>query len=449
MKKTEETAPKRGGLLNEFLWICAGVDRKILRQCPTDWAKYAGQGGLILFTALMAMLSGGYAFYFIFNSVKLAIAFGIFWGLLIFNLDRFIVNTMYSDGKYTISWGEIGAGLPRLVIAVFIGIVISTPLELKIFEDEINVTIEELKKDKLEQYTKADNAKLDQLTLKREEFRDKPIEDVIATSTGLINDGKYKELQQLKKDISAQQVKITSLRNRRALFDPYKDSVKYRTLSININREKVELGKLESRTNSIEAEIAANDVTYRNALAAAQEKKDKELAQISNEIAGLKIKIDKADSTYQSVLAEEFGGFKTRMTAYQSMKKSDKTTRWVALFITLLFIIIEVCPTIFKMMIASGPYDCLLDAERHAKKVSSLKLISDMNDAINTEIVISTKRNKNRIEAELASNKALLEQVASVQSEILATAIEKWREEEMRKVQENPGQYLQTGGNRS
>ena len=27
-----------GGLLNEFLWICAGTNRKVLRQCPTDYA---------------------------------------------------------------------------------------------------------------------------------------------------------------------------------------------------------------------------------------------------------------------------------------------------------------------------------------------------------------------------------------------------------------------------
>ena len=56
-----------GGWLNEFLWICAGSNREVLRQCPTDYAKYAGIGGTILFTALMAMLSGGYALYFVFE----------------------------------------------------------------------------------------------------------------------------------------------------------------------------------------------------------------------------------------------------------------------------------------------------------------------------------------------------------------------------------------------
>lgn len=144
MKESNEnglTMVKWGGLINEFLWLCAGVNKKQIRQCPTEYAKYAGQGGLILFTGLMAALSGGYAFYTIFSSARLAFAFGLFWGLLIFNLDRFIVNTMYTDGKHTISGQELKAGLPRIIIAIFLGIVISTPLELKIFEDRIESQI--------------------------------------------------------------------------------------------------------------------------------------------------------------------------------------------------------------------------------------------------------------------------------------------------------------------
>ena len=120
----EEKQVKWGGLLNEFLWTCAGVNKKILRQCPTEYAKYAGIGGTILFTALMAMLSGGYAFYTIFEHTLTACLFGVFWGLLIFNLDRFMVNTMYSDGKHTISRDEFLGGLPRLVLAIFLGVVI-------------------------------------------------------------------------------------------------------------------------------------------------------------------------------------------------------------------------------------------------------------------------------------------------------------------------------------
>ena len=117
--QTQESITSRNGRINEFLWTCAGVNKNILRQCPGDYAKYAGIGGTILFTALMAMLSGGYAFYKVFADVDplsnildyramiLSIIFGVFWGLLIFNLDRFMVNTMYSDGTPKITRKEL------------------------------------------------------------------------------------------------------------------------------------------------------------------------------------------------------------------------------------------------------------------------------------------------------------------------------------------------------
>ena len=136
---------KEPGWLNEFLWMCAGADRAVLRQCPTDWAKYAGTGGTILFTALMAAISGAYALNFVFDSLYYAIPFGIFWGALIFNLDRFMVNTMYSDGKHTISKEEIKGGMPRIVLAIFLGVVISTPIEMKIFDDTISENLPTVK----------------------------------------------------------------------------------------------------------------------------------------------------------------------------------------------------------------------------------------------------------------------------------------------------------------
>ena len=50
---------------------------------------------------------------------------------------------MYSDGKVTISWEELCGGMPRILIAIFLGIVISAPLELKIFNDEIDALLKE------------------------------------------------------------------------------------------------------------------------------------------------------------------------------------------------------------------------------------------------------------------------------------------------------------------
>ena len=75
------------------------------------------------------------------ESSGIAIVFALFWAAMIFFLDRFITNTMYSDGKTTISWLEFRSALPRILISIFLGIVISAPLELKIFEQEIQENI--------------------------------------------------------------------------------------------------------------------------------------------------------------------------------------------------------------------------------------------------------------------------------------------------------------------
>lgn len=131
--------------LNRFLWWCAGANISILEKCPTDQSKYFGLGGTIFFTALMASFAGGYAFFSAFKTVPLSFLFGGFWGLLIFNLDRFIVSsTGKGDGTVKITKEEWMNALPRLVLAIIIGFVVAVPLELKVFEREINVEIQKM-----------------------------------------------------------------------------------------------------------------------------------------------------------------------------------------------------------------------------------------------------------------------------------------------------------------
>lgn len=128
-------------ILKEFTWICAGADRPLLRRCPVDHSKYVGIGTVILFTALMAWFASFIAMRLVFADYEkctlFAALFATFWSALIFCLDRFITNTMYSDGKVSISKQEFFSGLPRIVIAIFLGIIISAPLELEIFNEAI------------------------------------------------------------------------------------------------------------------------------------------------------------------------------------------------------------------------------------------------------------------------------------------------------------------------
>lgn len=394
MKNNDVELVEWGGILNEFLWVCCGVNREVLRQCPTDYAKYAGMGGTILFTALMACLSGSYALYTVFGDEMTAIAFGIFWGALIFNLDRFIVNTMYSDGKVTISRQELKSGLPRIIMAIFLGIVISTPLEMKIFEDRIN---SQLVKDNIERT----NATRHEVTKGN-----------------------------------------ASLIQRRDKLEQEQKAIDQRLAVANEELKREGEGSALSGKaghGSIWKDKERNLVAIQNEKAAWETAHAEELKEIKEQIA---INNTKANRDIEK--GNEENGFCVRYEAFSHIKAESTELTIVSCVIMMLFIIIETAPTFFKMMIASGPYDDMLRAEMYRIRVLADKQISDINDEINTEVTISTERNRQKLEVEQRANRELLNKVAMAQSEILGIALEKWREQELKKVEANPSAYIQS-----
>ena len=119
--------------------LCSGVDSDIINGCSNgEQNKYAGIGATVFFTAVMAFIASAYALFTVFDNAFIAIAFGLVWGLLIFNLDRFIVSTIKKRDSFL---DEFIQATPRIALAIIIAIVISKPLEIKIFEKEINTVL--------------------------------------------------------------------------------------------------------------------------------------------------------------------------------------------------------------------------------------------------------------------------------------------------------------------
>ena len=126
-------------MLKRFFILCSGTDKDIVYTCSNgEQNKYAGIGATVFFTAVMAFIAGGYALYTVFDNLYAAVFFGFIWGLLIFNLDRFIVSTIRKRGSFL---DEFIQASPRIILAIIIAIVISKPLEIKIFEKEINTVL--------------------------------------------------------------------------------------------------------------------------------------------------------------------------------------------------------------------------------------------------------------------------------------------------------------------
>jgi len=124
--------------IQRFFLICAGSDLSVIKRTPTDLNKHIGIGATIFFTGLFAAFAGGYACYTVFNSYVAAILMGCFWGMMIFNLDRYIVSSMKMSKS---GWRNFGSAMPRIILAIIIAIVIAKPLELRIFDSEIQSEI--------------------------------------------------------------------------------------------------------------------------------------------------------------------------------------------------------------------------------------------------------------------------------------------------------------------
>ena len=126
-------------MLKRFFILCSGVDNDIVKGCSNgEQNKYAGIGATVFFTAIMAFIASSYALFTVFDNPYIAMSFGLIWGLLIFNLDRFIVSTIKKRDNFMDEFIQV---TPRILLAIIIAIVISKPLEIKIFEKEINTVL--------------------------------------------------------------------------------------------------------------------------------------------------------------------------------------------------------------------------------------------------------------------------------------------------------------------
>jgi F0F1-type ATP synthase membrane subunit b/b' len=155
----------------DFLLYCAGANQQILNRedCQTEVSKQAAIGVMVCLTALTASLSGSYALYTVFASKLIAPALGSFWGLVIFNLDRvFILNAKKRKNDFL---GQIKVLIPRLLLAGFLGVTISKPLELKIFETNIQEEITNQKQTELETKNQKIAATTKELEAKLEKYR--------------------------------------------------------------------------------------------------------------------------------------------------------------------------------------------------------------------------------------------------------------------------------------
>lgn len=387
-------------LENFFLWS-SGANLEVLSSVPTEKSKYFGIGGTIIFTALMASFAGGYAFYTAFKTAWLSIPFGIFWGMLIFNLDRYIVASFgVGDGKKTISWQEVIEAAPRLAMAIILGFVISTPLELKLFEKEINAKIDT-------------DISIVQKKIIRSATEDPQI---IALK---------QEKNKLEKNIESRQNIIDSKKT----F--WEQAEKDKNDEWNTGKFSGKVGKggyyedLKKKAENAEKDYLRIDNQYSRL----NTKDFGQIDKINKKIEDRETQL-RSEVANQKTVQSQNDGLLARLKALGDLTSVEWSLWFSKWLITILFIFIEIAPILFKMMTERGPYDDIIDRIKHETKVRQLELQSNINQEINTAVKIHTEKYEQKLNAELQANKEILEAISKAQQELAIVAIEKWKEEQ-------------------
>lgn len=317
----------------KFLMVCSGANIHLLRKTPSEWNKFAGIGGIVLFTAIFATLSAGYAMFTVFDNLWISVGFAILWGLMIFNLDRYIVSSIKKTGTW---WNQILMAIPRLVLAAFLGIIISKPLELKIFEKEVNKQLNTIIQRNKTQLQKEMNTRILQQS---GPFDTEKVQ--IQTKIAEYQKSYDSAAVELEKEILGKQSGLTS------------GKVGFGSNA----KRKVELK--EQRRNDLE--------NYQKQIAPRLEYLDKEISKVYTNIEKERDKTE----TFE----DQFNGFAARLQALDELGKNSAIIAVAAAFIMGLFITLEIAPVLVKLISAVGPYDHLLEkTENDFKNYSKEKI---------------------------------------------------------------------------
>jgi hypothetical protein len=323
--------------ITKKLWWCAGADEYFLMRSPLqDRVKLAGIGGIVFSTGILAAFAGGFAFNTAFGPKGMAgddvstigwqigsVIFGICWGLLIFNLDRFIVSsTGKGDGTDKITGKEFVQAIPRLIIAIILGITISKPLELKIIETEINVELRKTQQAKREEFDKNTYKKFkDQITI-----LDKDITKIKDERNILV---------QRQKDAELEYIDQMQGRAGNAGFGP---------------RAK----QLEILKNDKQKDVEDYDTKHKSELQGLKTKREDKMAEQEKEL--------NVDNKKQ---AENLDGLLERI------RIAHEIGFWLGIALMCIFLSIEMGPIFFKMMMNKGPYDYMVENFNYRMQVQN------------------------------------------------------------------------------
>ena len=319
------------GFFTKFFLFCSGTSRDIIIKCPSyEVIKYSSIGFTIFLTSILAFISSFFALNLIFDNLLYIILGSIFWCLIIFNLDRYIVISLRKTDDF---FRNFLIAFPRFIIALMVAVVISKPIEIKLFEKEINNFL--------------NHEKIKQINFLNDKLK-----------------YELSEIDKIKDDLQSK------FEQKKQLVDKYKDDYLCEAAGT--------CGTM-IRGRGLEYESRKERWVNENTLLKIAQTKMDSIIQLQN-FKEIDLK-NRYNLEIKSVQSTSFGFF-------DKVKSLSSVNLLASNFILLIFIMIETAPMLTKLLSKQGPYDALVQKSEFEYEaellntVDSLKILRSKNEKI-------------------------------------------------------------------
>lgn len=429
-----------------FLARLTGARLDVLEKLPGQVPRQAAMGAVLLTTAAFAAISAGYALHVtgVTGSWPVTIIAALLWGLAILNLDRMLIIGMAheKEGKKLLT-----LAVPRVLLALILGAVISTPLMLKIFESEIEAQLNRNILTAQEQLRTEINSSTASADLSAAEQKSGELRALINAGP-TADPAAHPQVQAVQAEIDALQKTGDKQKSEydtaRSLALAEEEGTGGTGIAgcaaICVEKKRLAdeaMARWQQTVTAIDGKRQEKDRVAQtlqgNLLDESQRRIDdaeQELPIVEQKVTQLREQIASSqDTSYQ--LEQANGGIIARMKALSDLVGSDATVAMARYTVWAMFIALELLPVIFKVLAGFGTptkYDEVLDELESAEAAAATADIGAMKKRHELRDDAEMAAEKDRIDKQQHTILKINDAVVEHQTEVIEAALARWRE---------------------
>jgi Domain of unknown function (DUF4407) len=409
----------RRGRIGDALAVLSGARPDVLAVAPGARPRFVALGGVLLSTGGLAAVSAAFAVHMALGVWwPFALLVGLGWGAVVVNLDRMVLVGMAHDSSLK---RNLVLAVPRVGLALVLGVVVATPLTLQVFHKEIDAEIVTMQAEAADAY-----------------------------SEGLAADTRFAHLPELEERIAAAEAAVASGGRSDEGLTVLRDAVTAKQAVLDATtataremeaRAQCELdgtcGTGDAGTGQayVQARAAADaqaavvtsaraEVDAAVAAVSAAESRSASLAASSldgdrEELARLSAEQDRLQAAFDAE-NEGSGGILLRLEALDRLGDRNATLAAAQFMLSLLFMSVEVLPVLMKLLLNFSPptaYDKLA-ALRDSGDVDIEEMAQDSRRTVaqaKEELLVLAEKERvdRQKEAILARRRTALAEVAA------------------------------------